>query len=95
MSNDLNIFPERIIETKSDGNGGAISSVYTLEAWSNLNIINFLWFMAAAVLFSPLVSGLFLLLYCLFITNKPIPNSYNLFGVIASVYFLVDFYNRS
>lgn len=91
--NSSSIFPEKIIKTNSDINGGFTSSVYTLEAWGNHVLFNLLFIGAFIIMLAPLVSVLFLFFYCCYITNKPIPNSHNLFGALAAIYFLVDFYH--
>jgi hypothetical protein len=89
MSN-TNIFPEKVVRTRSTGDGGFFSEIYSLETWANLGILGFciaLFFLTAI---SPLISSLLALLFCLDIDSDDKPIQLNIIGIILSVYLLVD-----
>jgi hypothetical protein len=91
---DNNIFPEKIVRTTSADGSIMTSAVYTLEAWSNITIFGLIINLFLIGIFMPFVSALFLLFFCFGVKTRPIPNSHNLFGLLSSLYILIDFYKK-
>ena len=88
-----NLFPEKIVRTRSTGDGGFISEVYTLEAWGNLGCLGICisLFIFTAVL--PAVSSILALLFCIDIDRSDRPHSLNIIGILLSIYLLIDIHN--
>lgn len=88
----MSFYPEKIVRTTSYGNGNSISEVFSFQSWGELTMGAFLFFLCIFVLVSPAISALILLFYCIDAHLEPI--EYNIFGLIISIYILIDIRNQ-
>lgn len=92
-ASDATLVPEKVVSTYGNDGSKHTSFVYSLESWATLNLFSIFAVIAFMLTFIPVASAIFLLFYLLRIHVRPLPNSHNLFGALASLYLLIDYHN--
>ena len=92
-NSDSSLVPEKVITTYGNDGSKHTSFVYSLESWATFNLFSIFAITAFMLTLIPIVSAIFLLFLLLRIDVRPLPNSHNLFGGIASLYLLIDYHN--
>lgn len=90
---DSSLVPERVVTTYGNDGSKHTSFVYSLETWATFNLFNIFVYVGFILFLIPVISGIFLLFFILYINAKPLPNSHNFFGGISSFYLLIDYHN--
>lgn len=86
--NENNLFPEKIIKTRDSEGKSVFSEVYTFQSWGNLTILEWVFILIIGALVGPFFSLLLLVFYCLDAQKTPI--IYNVMGILASIYIILD-----
>jgi len=92
-ASDASLVPEKVVSTYGNDGSKHTSFVYSLESWATLNLFSIFSVVAFILTFIPIASVIFFFFYLLRIHVRPLPNSHNLFGALASLYLLIDYHN--
>ena len=88
------IFPEKTIRTTGNDGTKYTSQVYSFEGWGTLSFYSMIFMIIFTGILAPFVSVIFLLLFAIYMNVEPIPNSHNVFGILGSIYMMIDIYNH-
>ncbi len=91
MSDNFNIWPDHVIQTRNADGTSTKSDMYSLDAYRNLGFLGVIGVVILLALFSPIVGAFCLILYCVDISRNPI--GLNVISLLASLYFLIDLHN--
>lgn len=89
----MSIFPEKVVKTRGSNGTSFTSEIYSLESWTNLNILGFAIISFFVLSFIPLLAALMLLLFCIDIDSDNKPYFLCVLGILISFYILVDINN--
>ncbi len=92
MSDNINIFPEKIVHSVDSRGKSYFSEIYTLDTWRDLGFIAIILLCIVIGLIAPALCVLLFIFYCIDAQNAPYKHS--LFAIGFSIYYILDVVNH-